>query len=148
MPCCGWLAVVRCSSPHLVTAQDGTSQHGLSARPLSARIQRWLAYAKQQLGPQTLLIPNVGSWITTRDKTDFSAADGVMIERFGRWNPAMPHDLADWRVQMNRVLSLVRQDKIVIARNVVNNAADVQTRMFLLANYLLVKGQHQKCSAQ
>jgi uncharacterized protein (TIGR03437 family) len=108
----------------------------------SARINRWLAHAKQQFGDRYLLIPNVGRWVTTRDRTDFSPADGVMIEGFAKWNPTTPLDAPDWRVQMNRLLGLIRQNKVVIAQSEVRDVNDVQTRLFYLASYLLIKGKH------
>ena len=42
---------------------------------------------------------------------------------------------------MNNILDLIRQDKAVIAQQYVD-ASDVNDRMFLLANYLLIKGRH------
>lgn len=108
----------------------------------SLKIQRWLTYAKQQFGDRYLLIPNAGSWITTRDKTDYSAADGVMIERFAMKRGGAFHEVADWKVQLNRALGLIRQDKVLIANNDLGDPADLQTRLFLLSNYLLIKAKH------
>ncbi len=31
------------------------------------------------------LIANVGHWVTGRDKTDYSASDGILVEGFSRW---------------------------------------------------------------
>ncbi|MEO8084454.1 MAG: putative glycoside hydrolase, partial [Ardenticatenales bacterium] len=89
--------------------------------------------------------PNAGSWVTTRDRTTYAAADGVMIEGFASWAPGRRFDIGDWRLQMDRVLGLATKGKVIIAQSYPKgdgSPADVDDRMFLLANYLLVKG-HQ-----
>jgi hypothetical protein len=106
----------------------------------ATRIENWIAYVKSQFGNRYRLIPNVGQWVTTRDPTDYSGADGVMIEGFAEWDANNPFDLGDWQLQMNRILGLERQGKVIIAQNYLDDASDVNTRMFYLANYLLVKG--------
>lgn len=50
------------------------------------------------------MIPNAGSWITTRDRTDYSIPDGVMIEGFAEAGPTSFYAHPDWRLQMNRIL--------------------------------------------
>lgn len=45
----------------------------------------------------------------------------------------------DWELQMNRVLWLVRRGRIVIGQSY-PAVDDIQTRMFSLGSYLLVKG--------
>lgn len=106
----------------------------------ATRIQDWLVYVKAQLGPRYKLIPNAGSWVTTRDPTGYSAADGVMIEGFAEWDAGTPFDLADWQLQMDRILGLTRLDKILILQSYTDGS--VADRTFLLSNYLLVKGAH------
>ena len=108
----------------------------------AVRIINWLAYVKEQLGDQYLLVPNAGHWVTTRNLTDYSFADGVMIEGFAAWGPGNPFDVVDWQLQMNRILSLERQGKAVIAQSYLDDAGDSDSRMYFLANYLLVKGPH------
>lgn len=105
------------------------------------RIEEFTAYAKGRFGTR-YFIPNVGEWVTTRDTTDYSGADGVMVEGFSEWGPHDPFELEDWRLQMNRVLGLTRQGKAVIAQSYIFEPDDVETRMFYLGNYLLVKGRH------
>ena len=61
----------------------------------SDKIRRWLVTTKQQFGSRYLIIPNTGHWVTTRDVTDYSPADGVMIEGFGKWNQYTLLDLID-----------------------------------------------------
>lgn len=107
----------------------------------SRQIGSFLTYAKARF-KGVYLIPNAGSWITTRDATDYSAADGVMIEGFGEWSPHQPFALGDWQLQMNRILSLEQKGKIVIAQSYLDSDSDVATRRYYLANYLLIKGSH------
>jgi hypothetical protein len=85
------------------------------------------------------ILPNVGSWIASRDATDYGAADGVMIEGFALEADRSPYALDDWRLQMNRALGLIALDRIVIGQSY---ATGVQERMLALGSYLLIKGQH------
>ena len=106
----------------------------------SAKIGRWITNAKAGLSAGSKLIPNVGFWITTRDATDYSGADGVMVEGFAAWGQTDPFDPVDWQLQMDRILSLVAQDKIVIAQAYIDRPEDIASRIYFLANYLLIKG--------
>ena len=65
-----------------------------------------------------------------------------MLEGFAAWGPNQPFSPFDWQLQMNRILDLERQDKVIIAQSYLNSADDVDWRLYLLANYLLVKGSH------
>lgn len=110
----------------------------------SRRIDDWLAHVKARFGDRYLLLPNAGSWVTTRDRTTYGAADGVMIEGFAMWAPGQRFDAGDWRLQMDRVLGLATRDKVVIAQAYPRgdgSPADVDDRLFTLASYLLVKGR-------
>ncbi len=110
----------------------------------SRRIDDWLAHVKAAFGERYLLLPNAGSWVTTRDATSYAAADGVMIEGFAMWAPGRRFDVGDWRLQMDRVLGLARRRKVVIAQAYPRgdgSPADVDDRLFALASYLLVKGR-------
>jgi hypothetical protein len=104
-------------------------------------IQDFTAYLQERFG-EYYFIPNVGGWLVTRDPTDYSGADGVMIEGFAEWEPHSPFELADWQLQMNRILDLTRRDKVVIAQSYLWDPGDVETRLFYLGNYLLVKGRY------
>ena len=106
----------------------------------SSKIERWITYVRGQLTSNYKLIPNVGAWITSRDQTDYSGADGVMIEGFSAWDEWDYFDVADWQLQMDRILSLVNLNKIVICQSYVNDVDDTSYRVFLLASHLLVKG--------
>ena len=105
------------------------------------RIEDFIDYVQAQFGGQYYFIPNVGYWVTTRDPTNYSQANGVMIEGFSEWSPGSPFDLADWHLQMNRILGLTNQGKVLILQSYVDET-DVEDRIFVLANYLLVKGVH------
>lgn len=103
------------------------------------RINDWLAWLKANEFKDISLIPNAGSWITSRDAVNYSLADGVMVEGFAIEADASPYALEDWQLQMNRVLGLVREDKIVIAQTY---ALGDQERLFAIGSYLLVKGRN------
>lgn len=104
----------------------------------AGRIRDWIAFVKGQFQNRYALIANAGSWVTTRDPTDYSGADGVMIEGFGEWGPGERFDIGDWQLQMNRILSLARRGKVIIAQSYTDES--IQDRLYLLSNYLLVKG--------
>jgi Hypothetical glycosyl hydrolase family 15 len=100
----------------------------------SARVGRWLPTVQRRLGVP--VVANAGSWVTTRDRTTYTGIAGVMIEGFASGLSA-----GDWRLQLSRALTLVRRDRIVIAQSY-PAAASVGERMFELASYLLIKGEH------
>ncbi|HPH97955.1 MAG TPA: putative glycoside hydrolase [Anaerolineaceae bacterium] len=101
------------------------------------RIHNWLDWLQTQPAGDYYIVPNVGSWITTRDPTDYSPVDGVMIEGFALEGDASPYALVDWQLQMNRILSLVTTGKAVINQTY---AYGDRERMFALGSYLLIKG--------
>jgi hypothetical protein len=107
----------------------------------TARIDRFMRYEHARLRGRLWLIPNAGSWITTRDRTDYAAADGVMIEGFAESSPSGFYALGDWQLQMNRVLGLVRRGRVILAQSYLS-PADTVARGFVLGSYLLVKGSH------
>ena len=98
------------------------------------RIERWLPFVQRRLGKPVIV--NAGSWVTTRDRTSYAGAAGVMIEGF-----ATGLAPADWELELNRALGLVRRDRIVICQSY-PDPADVRARMFDLGSYLLIKGAH------
>jgi hypothetical protein len=101
------------------------------------RIDDWLAWLQTQpVGQDYYLVPNVGSWITTRDPTTYAAADGVMIEGFALEGDGNPYAPDDWRLQADRVLSLARAGKAVIGQTYVSARRE---RGFALGTYLLLK---------
>ncbi len=110
-------------------------------RAWMARIDRFMRYEHRRLRGRLWLIPNAGSWITTRDRTDYSLADGVMIEGFAEADAARFYAVGDWRLQMDRVLGLVRRGRVILAQSYLS-ASDMTARGFALGSYLLVKGSH------
>lgn len=105
------------------------------------RIDRFMHYEEGGLHGRLWFIPNAGSWITTRDRTDYAIPDGVMIEGFAEPGSGQWYATSDWALQMNRALSLARLGHIIIAQSY-PGATDVQGRMFALGSYLLTKGEH------
>jgi uncharacterized membrane protein (UPF0136 family) len=105
------------------------------------RIDDFMRYEEDRLRGRLYFIPNAGSWITTRDQTDYSIPDGVMIEGFAE---AGAHDFYapdDWRLQINRVLGLAGLGRVVMAQSYLASA-DLAARGFVLASYLLTQGAH------
>ena len=107
----------------------------------TARIDRFMGYEQRRLRGRLWFIPNAGSWITTRDRTDYSIPDGVMIEGFAEGDASSFYAVGDWRLQMDRVLGLVRRGGIILAQSYLR-ASDLTARGFVLGSYLLVKGTH------
>jgi Hypothetical glycosyl hydrolase family 15 len=107
----------------------------------TARINGFMRYEEQRLRGRLWFIPNAGSWITTRDRTDYAIPDGVMIEGFAEGGPHSVYAPDDWRLEMNRALGLVRRGKVLIAQSYLN-AGDLRARGFVLGSYLLIKGAH------
>jgi hypothetical protein len=107
----------------------------------TARVDRFMRYEKARLRGRLWFIPNAGSWITTRDRTDYAIPDGVMIEGFAEGQPPDYYALSDWQLEMNRVLGLVRRGRVIIGQSYLD-ASDLTARGFVLGSYLLVKGSH------
>jgi len=107
----------------------------------TARIDRFMRYEHSRLRGRLWFIPNAGSWITTRDRTDYAIADGVMIEGFAEGGASSFYALSDWQLQMDRVLGLVRRGRVILAQSYLD-ASDLRARGFVLGSYLLVKGTH------
>ena len=109
----------------------------------SSNIEDFIAFGQDGELADYYFIPNAGEWVTGRDITDYSGADGIMIEGFGRWDDGeyFPGEQGDWQLQVDRILRMVNLDKVVLLQQSVNNDNE-EDRMFLLGSYLLVKGNH------
>ena len=109
----------------------------------SSQIEDFIADGQAGELADYYLIPNAGVWVTGRDITDYSGADGVMVEGFGRWSEGDYFSVqeGDWQTQMDRILAMVGLDKVILLQQYVNKD-DIEDRMFLLGGYLLVKGRH------
>ncbi|MDQ6821495.1 MAG: putative glycoside hydrolase [Actinomycetota bacterium] len=118
-----------------------TLQYFVGEHAWMARIDRFMRHQRRLLRGRLWFIPNAGSWITTRDHTDYSLPDGVMIEGFAEADASNFYAVGDWQLQMDRILGLVRLGRIILAQSYLN-ASDVTARGFALGSYLLVKGSH------
>jgi len=105
----------------------------------ATRMHSFTDYMRGQFAGRWLWIPNVGSWITTRDPSDYSNVDGAMLEGFAEGGNESYYAIGDWQLQMTRALSLVNAGKIVIGQTY-PNGSDVNERLFVLGTYLLIKG--------
>lgn len=105
----------------------------------SRKLERFMDSMCERFEGRYRFIPNVGTWVTTRDQTDYRRADGVFIEGFG-YDVWEQYGLEAFTTQSDRLLGLVAQDKIVIGQCYRIDSA--HQRMHSLANYLLIKGKH------
>jgi hypothetical protein len=103
-------------------------------------IQAWQTFMTgldAALGAQGLpLIPNTSAFSTGWDNTNYELTAGVFIEGFA--DPSFA--VADWQHSTTQILDLAAKHKIVIVQNYLASAGDVATRLYYLANYLLVRG--------
>jgi hypothetical protein len=131
------------SVPHYLGAEsfDPPFEYFSGEGAWTGRVNRFMRYEQRRLRGRAWFIPNAGSMITTRERTDYAIADGVMVEGFAEGGPAAGYAPADWRLQMDRVLRLVRRGRIVIGQSYLR-PSDLTARGFVLGSYLLVKGRH------
>jgi hypothetical protein len=122
----------------------GTWNPGLPAIDLAfeaqwkAKLEGQMDYLRQRFAGRWYLIPNVGWWVTSRDQTDYSKADGVFIEGFG-YDVWQAFGQEGWQIQVDRLLPLIQANRAVIGQSY--DIWDARGRMFGLATYLLIKGQ-------
>ena len=101
--------------------------------------QTWITALSGALAAKGIpLIPNDGAFITGWDKTNYALTAGVFSEGFG--DPTFAE--SDWQSATNELLSLAAADKLMILQNYLTASTDTATRLYYLANYLLVKGHH------
>jgi len=105
----------------------------------SQKMARFMDFMRARFASRYRFLPNVGTWLTTRDQTDFARADGVFIEGFG-YDAWEQYGLEAFTTQSDRLLGLIVQNKIVIGQSYRIDAA--WQRMHTLANYFLIKGRH------
>lgn len=86
-----------------------------------------------------LFLPNLGGLVTGWDPMDYGVGHGGMIEGFGFWGPGSYFDRADWELQMERALGLVRREKVLICQ-AYPGVGNGQERLLSTASYLLIKG--------
>ncbi len=98
-------------------------------------------YLQARLAGRWKWLPNIGAWITSRDPSDYGNLDGALLEGFAEWGNGNYFDQADWELQLNRVLPLIRAGKIIIGQTYPAET-DVNERLFVLGSYLLIKGAH------
>lgn len=111
--------------------------------------------AQLAFGDAYVFIADVGTWEVPEPSPTYRNVAGVWVSNFllewqpasVRWQPSTlswqlggPYDVDAWRLQMDRILDLTRLRKIVILQTDIE-PADVAGRLFVLSNYLLVKGE-------
>jgi hypothetical protein len=99
--------------------------------------QTWIKKLNDDLAAKNIpLIPNTGAFITGWDDTDYSLTAGIFSEGFA--SPTFA--TSDWQASTNQLLALAAKGKIMILQNYLSDPTDTATRLYYLANYLLVKG--------
>ena len=86
-----------------------------------------------------VFVPNLGGLITGWEVMDYGLGHGGMIEGFGLWNSGNYFDVSDWQLQLDRALTLVRANKLVICQSY-PDTLNYGDRMFVLGGYLLMRG--------
>jgi hypothetical protein len=99
-------------------------------------LEEFYDYVYKELDRANLyFIPNIGSLVTTWDTAQgyYEDVHGAMVEGFG-----FRGDTADWKLQQNRTLKLLRNGKIYIAQHGVATSKP-EDRLWYLGNFLLLK---------
>lgn len=131
------------SVPHYLGAEsfDPPLTYFVGERAWTRRVNSFMRYATRRLRGRLRFVPNAGSLITTRDRTDYAIPHGVMVEGCAQGGPDSGYAPADWELQLNRVLHIVRRGRIVICQSYLG-PEHLDARGFVLATYLLFKGRH------
>jgi len=104
--------------------------------PYVPHMNAFYAHAYQRFNEANqYFIPNIGGLTTTLDTTTgyYTNVHGAMVE--GAGNKASNFD---WKLQQNRTLNLIRNNKIYIAQNIPDHN-DIPDRVWQLAHYLLLR---------
>jgi hypothetical protein len=130
------------SVPHYLGAEsfDPPLTYFRGEAAWTRRINSFMRYAKRRLHGRLRFVPNAGSLITTRDRTDYAIPDGVMVEGCAQGGPDAGYAPVDWVLQLDRILRIVRRGRIVICQSYLG-PEHLDARGFVLASYLLFKGR-------
>ena len=94
---------------------------------------------------QPYIIPNAGSYITTLSDIKYYGADwacdGIMIEGHAHNAPSNYFSEEDWILQHDRILDHQANGLATILQTDIFTL-DTDDRLFVLASYLLVRGEH------
>ena len=140
------------ASPALLQGECGTADPrlaGAAARDTSFSAlgnatwihawEAWMGALNTTLAAEGIpLIPNTSAFVTGWDNTNYGLTAGIFAEGFASRSFAP----SDWQASTNALLTLAAADKIMILQNYLSTPTDVATRLYYLANYLLVKGRH------
>jgi len=99
-------------------------------------LEAFYDYVYRELDRKNLyFIPNIGNLITGWDTTQgyYKNVHGAMVE-----GAAYRGNTADWRLQQDRTLQLLRNGKIYLAQSSVSDG-EPNTRLWYLGNFLLLK---------
>ncbi len=105
--------------------------------PLIPHWEVYYDYVYQTLdAANKYFIPNIAGLCTTLDTTNgyYEDVHGAMVEGY-----ATKMSEFDWDLQQDRVLRLMRNDKIYIAQNGPSGPSDIAGRLWFTSNFLLTK---------
>ena len=93
------------------------------------------------------LLPNHGEMRTSWDILDYALTNGGMLEGVPRQpdNSLNMNDrdyLGDWIMSLSRTMYLTQKDRIVILQPKGGSTTDLNYRMFLIGEYLMVRGAY------
>ena len=93
------------------------------------------------------LLPNHGEMRTIWDPLDYALSNGGMLE-----GVPMPPDnsgnigdasyLGDWILSLSRTMYLTQKDRVIILQPYTGNMNDLNNRMFVIGEYLMVRGAY------
>ena len=84
------------------------------------------------------MLPNHGNMTTTWDPFDYALTNGGMLEGV----PGRPNNYSDWVQVMSRTMYLTQKDRVIILQPNGGSISDLNYRMFLIGEYLMVKGDY------
>ena len=93
------------------------------------------------------LLPNHGNMMTSWDPLDYALTNGGMLEAVPMRPDNSPemgsyYYLYDWVQSMSRTMYLTQKDRVIILQPYLPEINDLKYRLFVLGEYLLVKGNH------
>jgi hypothetical protein len=143
----GWF-IDSCSEPWNTDPNpwwpDGDTMFGWLTPRLDSMLQ-FVNAAADAHPLQPYIIPNAGAFVTTASDIKYYGSawscDGIMVENYGRWAPGDHFTKVDWLLELDRVIDHEQHGLAVIMQagiDIGNN----KDRIFMLATYLLVRGEH------
>jgi len=93
------------------------------------------------------LLPNLGDMTTSWDPIDYAYSNGGMLEATpihpdNSGNIGDTYYLYNWIQSMSRTMFLTQKDRVIFLQPYLDNVNNLDYRMFVIGEYLLVKGNY------